>query len=242
MLIRWPLANQMRGNLYFKQHITHLSIYCSIFKLSHGAFNGRAPGMEAIKPWGPVCSRRRNEGKGGGSHPPREAWQWIPPASTLGSGLGCQGAWACRRLRWPSPSVTIEPLGPTIFWMPGRNLGNQSLKVLGETRSKPVQSIASSASHTSDWLKGHLIAIKHLGHTLLALCVLMCPLQQCNTALSSVMHLPSARAWCNLHRYCIMCTLKHIKPAKCVLNITSTSEKVSNIVTTKGHMHTDPTS
>ena len=55
--------------------------------------------------------------------------------------------------------------------LPGRNLCNQS----ATRQSKPVWSTGSSVSHTPDWLKGHLIT-KHLGHTLLALCVLMCPL------------------------------------------------------------------
>ena len=49
----------------------------------------------------------------------------------------------------------------------------------GRQQSKPVhdQSAASSVSHTSDWLKGHLITIKDLGHTLLALHVLLFPLR-----------------------------------------------------------------
>ena len=35
------------------------------------------------------------------------------------------------------------------------------------------------------------------------------------------MHSPSARAWRNLNRYCIIlvCTLKYAKPAKCVLSV-----------------------
>ena len=95
----------------------------------------------------------------------------------------------------------------------------------GRRQSKPVQSTALSVSHTSDWLKGHLIAIKHLGHTLLASSVLMCLLGWCNTGLGFVMYSPSACAWHNLNRYCIilMCILKHLKPAKCVQNITYTS-------------------
>ena len=61
----------------------------------------------------------------------------------------------------------FETLGPTICLAGTRATSRQR-------QSKPVQSTGSSLSQASDWLKGHLIAIKHLGHTLLALRVLMC--------------------------------------------------------------------
>ena len=61
-------------------------------------------------------------------------------------------------------------------------------------QSKPVQSTDSTVSHTSNWLKGHLTTIKHLGHTLW-LCVFLCA--DAIPVLGYVMHEPKARALCN---------------------------------------------
>ena len=63
-------------------------------------------------------------------------------------------------------------------WLAG-TCANSGQRHWGKQQSKPVhdQSTASSVSHSSDWLKGYLITIKHLGHTLLALRVLNVPTQ-----------------------------------------------------------------
>ena len=81
----------------------------------------------------------------------------------------------------------FETLGPTICLAGTRATSRRR-------QSKLVQSTGSFVSHTSDWLKGHLIAIKHLGHTLLALRVLTCPLKICNAGLGFVMYEPKASA------------------------------------------------
>ena len=76
-------------------------------------------------------------------------------------------------------------------------------------------------------LESHLLevtwsALKHLLYTLLASLVLMCARGWCNTGRGYVMHKSKASVLHSLDQNCIMilCTLKHLKPAKCVLNIT----------------------
>ena len=65
----------------------------------------------------------------------------------------------------------------------------------------------------SHWTK---VSFKHLGHTSLVSHVLMWHSDDAIPVLCYIMHLPSVNAWCNLNLYCIIlvCTLKHVEPAK----------------------------
>ena len=78
--------------------------------------------------------------------------------------------------------------------------------------ARPVQSTASSVSHIR-LARQSTSSVTEISTTL--------PLGWCNTSRGYIMHSPSACAWRNLDRYCIIrvCTLKHLKPAKCVLSI-----------------------